>query len=192
MSRINRMSVVALLTSAMVLSACGTSSGTGTTTTLGPKPSTSAPPSTIPPTTQKTNPPVTVGVKVWFLDEPHAVTGEEPLYRPVDRQVQPPAVAAGALDALFAGPTTAEQQEGLRLITSGATGYSHLHIDSGIAYVTLEGSCASNGSTMTIAGEIFPILKQFSSVTWVKIFDPQGNTEAPTGNSDSIPFCLEP
>lgn len=133
-----------------------------------------------------------MGVKVWFFDEPHVVTGEEPLYRPVDRQVQPPAVAAGALNALFAGPTAAEQEDGLRLVTSGATGYSHLHIDNGVAYVTLEGACSSGGSTMTIASEIFPILKQFSSVTWVKIFDPQGTTENPAGDSDSIPVCLEP
>lgn len=129
---------------------------------------------------------------MWFLNEDHAGTGEEPLYEPVDRRVTPPALAAGALDALFAGPSAAEQASGLRLITSGATGYTRLHIDNGIAYVTLEGGCASNGSTMTVAGEIMPTLRQFASVTYVKIFAADGSTESPTGAVDSIPTCLEP
>lgn len=86
-----------------------------------------------------------VGVKVWFLNQHHATTGEEPLYEPVDRHVQPPAIAARALDALVAGPTAAEQADGLRLITSGATGYQKLHIDNGIASVTLSGGCSSGG-----------------------------------------------
>lgn len=129
---------------------------------------------------------------MWFLDSNHAATGEEPLYRSVDRTVKPPAVAAGALNALFAGPTAAERATGLELILSGATGYSNLHIDNGIAYVRLEGGCSSGGSTMTIAGEIMPTLKQFASVNYVKIYAPDGTTETPSGSSDSIPVCLEP
>lgn len=73
--------------------------------------------------------------------------------RPVDRQVEPPALAAKALDALFDGPA-AEKAEGLELVTSGATGYTGLHIENEIASVRLERGCASNGSTMTIAGAI--------------------------------------
>ena len=135
---------------------------------------------------------MTLGVHVWFLDQNHAATGEEPLYVPVDRRVDPPALAGGALDALFAGPTATEQAAGLRLVTSGATGYTRLHIEDGIAYVTLEGGCASSGSTMTVAGEIMPTLRQFASVDYVKIFAPDGSTERPSGSVDSIPFCLEP
>jgi len=30
------------------------------------------------------------------------------------------------------------------------------------------------------------------SVDWVKIYDPAGTTENPTGHVDSIPECLEP
>lgn len=184
---------------------CGTTGTTGaggTTGTTGP--STPPPPSTTASTTAPStatnapgpggtaNPPVTTGVHVWFLNHDHAVTGEEPLYEPVDRRVQPPAVAAGALDALYAGPTAAEQAAGLQLITSGSTGYTRLHIADGIAYVTLAGGCDSKGSTMTVAGEIMPTLKQFASVTHVKIFAPDGSTESPTGPVDSIPTCLEP
>ena len=42
------------------------------------------------------------------------------------------------------------------------------------------------------ASEIVPTLKQFTSVDWVKIYGPGGQTENPNGPSDSIPFCLEP
>ena len=56
------------------------------------------------------------------------------------------------------------------------------------------GSCAgrSRGSTFSIANEIFPTLKQFPSVLWVKIYDPSGHTQRPYGHSDSIPESLEP
>ena len=201
--------LAALLVAAAVgagsLTGCG-SAGTNTAApttanTGAPTTATSVattPPSMVAPSTTSrapssiANPPVTVAVHVWFLNDQHAATGEEPLFEPVDRRVAPPALAGGALTAVFAGPTPAEQAAGLRLVTSGATGYTRLHIDNGVAYVTLEGGCASNGSTMTIAGEIMPTLKQFSSVTYVKIFAPDGTTETPTGASDSIPTCLEP
>ena len=129
---------------------------------------------------------------VWFADEAAVQSGAEPIFKPVTRTVSVVTPASGALDALFAGPSAAEQAAGFRLITSGATGYSHLHIEGGVASVSLVGGCASGGSTMTIAGEIMPTLKQFASVTYVKIYAPDGTTEDPTGPSDSIPFCLEP
>lgn len=183
---------------AAVTAACGTGGNTagpaGSSSSSAPtstSTSTTLAPST-PSTGGRANPPVTVTVKVWFLDRDHALTGQEPLFRPVDRQVEPPALAARALDGLFAGPTAAEGADGLELVTSGATGYTALHIESGIASVRLEGGCASNGSTMTIAGEIMPTLKQFASVHYVKIYAPDGTTESPTGSTDSIPVCLEP
>jgi len=49
-----------------------------------------------------------------------------------------------------------------------------------------------NGSTVPVTGEIMPTPRQSASVDWVKIFDPTGNTENPTGQPDSIPVCLEP
>lgn len=176
----------------VTLAACssGPRAATGPSTTAPA--ATVAPPVGRAPAAPTTRPPVTVGVKVWFLDQNRAATGEEPLYQPVDRRVQPPAVAAGALDALFAGPSPAEEAGGLRLITSGATGYQKLHIDNGVAHVTLSGGCSSGGSTMTIAGEIMPTLRQFASVSYVKIYAPDGTTENPAGAVDSIPFCLEP
>jgi hypothetical protein len=77
-------------------------------------------------------------------------------------------------------------------VNSDATGFTNLTISNGIARVRLVGGANSHGSTLTIAKEIFPLLKQFPTVRWVKIYDQNGQTETPTGQSDSIPAGLEP
>ena len=100
--------------------------------------------------------------------------------------------AVGLMDRLFAGPVPAERADGLRLVRSGATGFTDLRISDGIARVQLTGGCDSGGSTVTIAGEIMPMLRQLASVRWVKIYGPAGHTERPNGRVDSIPTCLEP
>jgi hypothetical protein len=56
----------------------------------------------------------------------------------------------------------------------------------------MTGGCGSGGSTFTVAQEIIPTLTQFPTVQYVKILDPDGNTEEPDGPSNSIPECLEP
>lgn len=134
----------------------------------------------------------TVNVKDHFVDSRRFAVGTEPYTRAVVRPVIPPATAAGALQRLFAGPTQAEKAAGLRLVNSKATGFTALSISGGVARVRLVGGCSSGGSTLTVADQIMPTLKQFSTVTWVKIYAPDGSTERPTGNSDSIPECLEP
>ena len=96
------------------------------------------------------------------------------------------------MDRLFAGPVAGERADGLRLLRSHATGFADLAIADGVARVRLTGGCNSDGSTVTVAGEIMPTLRQFASVDWVKILDPAGGTESPTGHTDSIPACLEP
>ena len=96
------------------------------------------------------------------------------------------------MTALFAGPTEAEYKRGLRFVASGADGFTNLSIRSGVARVRLTGGCRSGGSTFTVANEIRPTLKQFASIRYVKVLDPLGRTERPTGSSDSIPECLEP
>jgi hypothetical protein len=110
----------------------------------------------------------------------------------VVRRVPVPGVARGALAALFAGPTGFDRPRGLTFVNSDASGFTDLSIRNGVARVQLRGGCASGGSTFTIADEIVPTLKQFPTVDFVKILDPQGRTEEPTGRSDSIPLCLEP
>ncbi|HEY9475929.1 MAG TPA: hypothetical protein VIS06_19020 [Mycobacteriales bacterium] len=134
----------------------------------------------------------TVSVRDYFLFKPAFDSGHPPFVRAVRRPVIPPAVGRGALQRLFAGPTNSEFSAALRFVASGATGFTNLSVSNGIARVRLTGGCSSGGSTFTIADEIFPTLKQFPTVRWVKIFDPAGHTERPSGNTDSIPECLEP
>jgi len=113
--------------------------------------------------------------------------------RSVRRPVITTAPAHGLMDRLFAGPTASERAQGLRFVSSRATDYTDLTVSSGqVARVRLLGGCSSGGSTVTIANEIRLTLKQLANVSWVKVFDPAGTTERPTGQVDSIPECLEP
>jgi hypothetical protein len=134
----------------------------------------------------------TVQRKVWFFAQDRFVDNRQPFFRPRTRPVRPGTPATGVLDRLFAGPLPGERADGLRLLRSRATGFDDLRINNGIARVRLTGGCSSGGSTVSIAGEILPTLRQFRSVDGVKIYDPRGRTATPAGPSDSVPFCLEP
>jgi hypothetical protein len=134
----------------------------------------------------------TVQRRVYFLDPRRVEENREPFFVPVLRPVLPGTPATGVMDHLFAGPTPAERATGLRFLASGATGFSNLSISGQIARVRLTGGCSSGGSTVTIAGEIMPTLRQFGTVDFVKIYDPAGRTGRPSGAVDSLPECLEP
>ena len=134
----------------------------------------------------------TVLRKVYFENLPHFAVGTQPYVTAVLRPVLPGTPALGVMDRLFAGPTDAEYASGLRLQQSRATGFTGLSITDLVARLRLTGGCSSGGSTFSIADQIYPTLKQFPTVDFVKIYDPAGHTERPSGRSDSIPFCLEP
>lgn len=134
----------------------------------------------------------TVERQVFFLDEDRFVANQEPFFVARMRPVPLGSPATGVMDRLFAGPLDRERARGLRLLRSRATGFADLAISGGIARIRLRGGCSSGGSTVTIAGEIAPSLRQFDTVDWVKILDPSGATADPTGPSDSIPDCLNP
>jgi len=134
----------------------------------------------------------TVPRRVWFLDSSAFTANQQPFFHFVRRPVVPQSPARAVLDRLFAGPLPSEQAAGLRLLRSGATGLAGPSIRDGVARVRMTGGCSSGGSTVTLAGEVTPTLKQFPSVRWVKIYDPSGHTEHPRGHTDSIPTCLEP
>jgi hypothetical protein len=134
----------------------------------------------------------TVQRQVFFFDRDNFVDNVEPFFRPVLRPVLASAPATGVLDRLFAGPLAGEKSDGLRLLRSHARGFADLVVTDGVARVRLTGGCNSDGSTVTVAGEIMPTLRQFSNVDVVKILDPSGSTESPAGDTDSIPACLEP
>lgn len=134
----------------------------------------------------------TVNRRVYFFNRNNFLNNDPPFFSPRLRPVRPLTPAVGVMDRLFAGPLVREQAGGLRLLRSHARGFTGPTISEGVARVRLTGGCSSDGSTVTIAGEIMPTLRQFDSVNWVKIYDPAGNTERPTGHTDSIPTCLEP
>jgi len=129
---------------------------------------------------------------VWLVDKHAVATGKGPFFVQRPRPIRDDAPAGAALHALFAGPTPQEKAAGLRLVRSQAWGFGDLAISGGTARVRLTRGCDSGGSTVTVAGEIAPTLRQFPSVDWVKIYGPGGGTEQPQGQVDSIPACLEP
>jgi hypothetical protein len=131
---------------------------------------------------------------VTFLNQQRFADNTPPFTERVNRRVPATSPARAVLHQLFAGPRPSERRRDLRTVRSGATGFTTLTISAGkVARVRLKGGCDSAGSpTFTVADLIIPTLKQFSSVRWVKIYDPQGRTEQPTGRRDSIPTCLEP
>jgi hypothetical protein len=134
-----------------------------------------------------------VEITVFLTDSNRYAVGTPPFEAGVRRMV--PAAAnlpEAVLLAFFAGPTAEERAQGLEAITSGFDGFSALVIEEGIARVYLTGTCASNGATYTIAQPVITSLLQFDEVAYVKIYDENGETELPEGETNSIPFCLEP
>ena len=65
-----------------------------------------------------------------------------------------------------------------------------MRVARGIARLRLTGGCAGGSSSFTIADSIIPTLRRLRTVDWVKIYDPAGQTQYPTGRRDSIPSCL--
>ncbi len=137
--------------------------------------------------------PETVTINVYFQDVEMFVIGTEPYEKAVTRTI--PAtddLPRAVLEQLFLGPTPEEQAEGLALVLSGSTGFSDFRVEEGVAHIFLTGQCNSGGSTYTIGNLIFANLSQFPEIQWIKIYDENGETEVPGGQSSSIPFCLEP
>jgi hypothetical protein len=98
-----------------------------------------------------------------------------------------------ALDEYFKGPGATEKYTyGYISIYNGFTGYSKFEIVDGVAYVYLKGTCLSEGKTYNIANLLNLNLKQFPEIQFVKVYDAAGQTQNPTGASDSQPICLSP
>lgn len=97
------------------------------------------------------------------------------------------------LDEYFKGPGYTEYYDyKWRAFFNGFTGYSNLELRDGGAFVYLKGTCDRMDQTYTIADLLMLNLKQFASITYVKIFDQNSATEFPDGAVDSIPLCLKP
>jgi hypothetical protein len=130
--------------------------------------------------------------QVWFFHRQRFVDNREPFFVSRTRLVRPGSPATGVMDRLFAGPLPRERARGLRLLRSGATGFDDLTVSGGVADLRLTGRCSSGGSTVSVAGEILPTLKQFPTVDRVVLRDASGGTLDPDGPGDSTPACLEP
>ena len=137
--------------------------------------------------------PAPVTVTVYFTNIDRYAVGTEPYEDPVTRTVpMNGSLPQTVLAQLFLGPTPAEKAQGLDVVLSGTTGFSKLEIQDGVARVYLAGKCSSGGATYTISNLIFANLTQFPEIQWIKIYDENGETETPDGQTSSIPFCLEP
>jgi hypothetical protein len=130
--------------------------------------------------------------RISFLHVPNYQAGRRPELATALRAITPDRVGQGALDAIFAGPTAAERARGLGTVRSGATGATLTRVADGVAHVRLRGTPASGGATVTVATLITATLKQLPTVDHVKVYDPDGQTQQPSGRSDSIPASLEP
>jgi spore germination protein GerM len=137
--------------------------------------------------------PATVSLTVYFTDMNRYAVGTEPYEQAVTRTLpQAGSLPEMVLTQLFLGPSPQEKAQGLEVVLSGTTGFSKLTVEDGIARVYLTGKCKSGGATYTISNLIFANLTQFPEIRWVKIYDENGETETPDGNTSSIPICLEP
>jgi hypothetical protein len=140
-----------------------------------------------------TRTPKTVNLNVYFTNIPRYAIGTEPYEDSVTRTVPPTgSLPEMTLTQLFLGPTPEEKAQGLDVILSGTTGFSKLTVEAGVARIYLTGKCNSGGATYTISNLIFANLAQFPEIRWIKIYDENGETETPDGQTSSIPICLEP
>ncbi len=100
---------------------------------------------------------------------------------------------AGVLDQYFQGPGAVERYYyGYISLYDGFNGYTELDVSDGVARVYLSGSCERGRPDFTIANLITDNLKQFPEVQFVKVYDQDGQTEHPDGQSNSLPLCLDP
>jgi len=145
------------------------------------------------PTKRATATPQYTLANVFFVDKRRMDQGLTPFEVAGVRWVLSNNVPANVLTEFYKGPGATEKfTYGWIAIYSGTTGFSKLDVTDGIASVYLKGQCSSQGATYTVANLIKANLKQFSYIQFVKIYDQNGSTEAPDGNQDSIPACLEP
>ncbi|TET52898.1 MAG: hypothetical protein E3J64_04385 [Anaerolineales bacterium] len=134
-----------------------------------------------------------VEITVYFTDFDNYASATLPYEVGVTRVVSGSAsLPEAVLDAFFVGPTPDETAAGLVAITSNCTGFSALEIEDTIARVYLTGPCNSGGATYSVAVLLAINLTQFDEVTYVKIYDENGQTGQPDGYSNSIPAILEP
>lgn len=186
-----------LTTAALGLMACSVAFNLGDPTATAP-----APQITFPTETQSPQPtgeivaptvePAGQEITVYFMDENRFIAATDPYEVEVTRTTTSDNLPLAVLEAYFAGPTSAEYDQGLRLLSSGFTHVRVLTIENGIARVYLGGVCANNGAAYSVANLIMKNLEQFPKISAVKIYDENDSTLDPDSANSSLPYCLEP
>jgi hypothetical protein len=133
-----------------------------------PGPTSSGPHTSPRPTTNRTTPPSptsnqTVTYQVWFAYGEH-------LFVTKRTETFSPGVGRMALDALLAGPTSAERAAGVGTIIPSGTAVRGLTIGGGIATVDLNSTYASGGGSFSERfrlAQVVYTLTQFPTVTGV-------------------------
>ena len=130
-------------------------------------------------------------IDVYFVSRVRYEANAPPFVMTGDRWARTNALPQTALNEYFKGPGATERFSfGWIALYNGFTGYSRLEIRDGVAHVFLEGTCTPDGREFNIADLIILNLKQFPEIRFVKIYDQNGQTQTPDGQSDSEPFCL--
>lgn len=130
-------------------------------------------------------------INVYFANRVRYEANTPPIEVAGKRWVPSNILPQSALNEYFKGPGSTERYYyGWIGIYNGFSGYSKLEIANGVANVYLTGTCTSEGKDFNIADLIRLNLKQFPAVQYVKIYDQTGQTQNPTGQSDSEPLCL--
>jgi len=189
---------LAVFTTAILgLMACSVSVNQGQPTTTPPRPQITFPTETQPSLPTDVNLPLPAEpaaqeITVYFMDENRFVAATDPYEVAVKRTTTSDNLPLAVLEAYFAGPTTEEYDQGLRLLSSGFTHVRVLTIENGIARVYLGGVCANNGAAYSVANLIMKNLEQFPEISAVKIYDENDSTLDPDSANSSLPYCLEP
>jgi hypothetical protein len=166
------------------------------TRTLTPTrtPTSTRTPSRTPTSTRTRLPTATAAYKlinVYFANKARYNANLPPIEVAGQRWAKTNMLPQSALNEYFKGPGTTERfTYGWIAIYNGFTGYSKLEITNGVANIYLTGVCTSEGRDFDIADLIRLNLKQFPEIQFVKIYDQNGETQTPTGQSDSEPVCL--
>lgn len=131
-------------------------------------------------------------VSVYFTNTERYAVGTEPYETKVERKVDiKKDDKVAVLEELYRGPTLTERQQHLALTANETTGATlAFNSTTGVANVYLQGKCDSKGASYTIYNLLSVNLKQFKDVKTIRVYDPQGDTLSPTGNSS--PGCLQP
>ncbi|MCF6277302.1 MAG: hypothetical protein L3J16_00920, partial [Anaerolineales bacterium] len=169
-----------------------TASRTPTMTRTATPSYTPTPTRTKPPTATRwpTQTPTWLKIPVYFADTDLLKTGNPPYESSGVRWARTNSLPETALREYFKGPGSTERYWGYIGIYNGFTGYSKLEMVNNVAHIYLTGQCIGDNSGYTIANLIEKNLKQFDNINFVKIYDQNGVTENPSGNSDSRPACL--